>query len=259
MKAIILSAGQGRRLGELTRNSPKCLLDLAGRPLIEWQLAALEQGGVERVVVVAGFGAEQVAAALARPGLPGLETRILLNPDYATADNLISCWMARAEMDGEFLLVNGDSLFESGVVVKLVADAVRPVSLAVATKPVYDADDMKVSCAKGTVRRVAKDIPAAEVTGEAIGVSFFRGAGPRLMRETLETFASRPEGRRLWYLSATNHLAQQGYVGAVSIDGCAWAEVDFPADVEVAEHIIRGRIEPDLAAGPGPDSRRACG
>jgi len=167
-------------------------------------------------------------------------------------------------MEEDFLLVNGDSLFESGIVNRLITEAVKPVSLAVATKPVYDADDMKVSCSHGTVRRVAKDIPAAEVNGEAIGLSLFRGEGPRLMRETLEDFASRPEGCKLWYLSATNHLAAQGRVGAVPIDGCGWAEVDFPADVDIAEHIIKGRIEPDLASGNGNGNgngqpRQACG
>ena len=63
MKAIILSAGQGRRLLPLTENRPKCLIPLATRSLLEWQLRNLAQAGVREAVVVTGFGADQIEGA----------------------------------------------------------------------------------------------------------------------------------------------------------------------------------------------------
>ena len=65
-KAIILSAGQGRRLFPMTAETPKCLLPIQGKALIEWQLDALEACGVEQVTVVTGFGAAQVEDLLAK-------------------------------------------------------------------------------------------------------------------------------------------------------------------------------------------------
>ena len=60
-KAIILSAGQGSRLLPLTRDIPKCLIDLNGRTLIGWQVAALAANGIKDIVVVTGFRTERGA------------------------------------------------------------------------------------------------------------------------------------------------------------------------------------------------------
>ena len=60
MKAIILSAGQGRRLLPLTERVPKCMLPVRGRPLIGWQIDTLARCGIDDVTVVVGFGAEAV-------------------------------------------------------------------------------------------------------------------------------------------------------------------------------------------------------
>ena len=57
MKAIILSAGQGRRLLPLTASRPKCLIELGGRSLLEWQLISLAAAGVREAVIVVGYGA----------------------------------------------------------------------------------------------------------------------------------------------------------------------------------------------------------
>ena len=65
-RAIILSAGQGSRLLPLTQQLPKCLIDLAGRSMLEWQLRALDQMGVAEAVIVTGFHPEFVEAELQR-------------------------------------------------------------------------------------------------------------------------------------------------------------------------------------------------
>jgi len=62
--AIVLSAGQGRRLAPLTDSRPKCLVQVAGRPLLDWQLHALAAAGVRDVTVVTGFNAAAVETAL---------------------------------------------------------------------------------------------------------------------------------------------------------------------------------------------------
>ena len=67
MKAIILSAGQGKRLLPLTEETPKCMLPVTeGVPLLQWQLEQLEIAGVTEAVIVTGFYAEKVEALVAR-------------------------------------------------------------------------------------------------------------------------------------------------------------------------------------------------
>ena len=111
-RAVILSAGQGSRLLPLTEDLPKCLLDLEGRSMLEWQLRALAEVGVREAVVITGFRSEKVEAAVEKIAPPGHRGANLFNPFYKVADNLASCWMARGELRGDCLLINGDTLFE---------------------------------------------------------------------------------------------------------------------------------------------------
>ena len=94
MKAIILSAGQGSRLGHLTDDRPKCLIEFNGRTLLDRQLDTLAANGVDEAVVVTGFHDELVNAAIrARSGGP--KVRTIYNPFYKVADNLGSLFIAR--------------------------------------------------------------------------------------------------------------------------------------------------------------------
>ena len=108
MRAIILSAGQGRRLLPLTEKTPKCLLPVRDdMSVLEFQLATLAACGVTYASVMVGFGADQVEEHIERIRLPGLEVRTVFNPMYALSDNLVTAWLARSEMKTDFLLLNG--------------------------------------------------------------------------------------------------------------------------------------------------------
>src|SRR5687767_3983370 len=67
-KAIILSAGKGSRLYPHTEDRPKCLLDIAGRSLLEWQLDMLHASGIREMVVVTGFHHDLVEQVITARG-----------------------------------------------------------------------------------------------------------------------------------------------------------------------------------------------
>jgi choline kinase len=238
-RAVILSAGQGRRLLPLTATMPKCALPLHGHPLLAWQLDALAACGIEQATVVVGFASEQVERLLAgRTGAPRVQA--VYNPFFRVSDNLVSCWMARETMAGDFVLLNGDTVFEAAVVERLLAAPPRPVRLAVDHKTAYDADDMKVSLdGDGRLRRVGKKLAAEIVGAESIGVMLFRGDGPALFREAIERALRRPEALHDWYLSVIDQMADHGHVWTASIQGLGWAEVDAPADIPRAEAVVK--------------------
>ena len=85
-RAIILAAGQGKRLLPLTESRPKCLVELSGKTLLAWQLQRLEAAGVEEAVIVTGFRADAVEAEVARLGLK-MPVRLAYNPFYTVSDN----------------------------------------------------------------------------------------------------------------------------------------------------------------------------
>jgi choline kinase len=180
VKAIILSAGQGKRLLPLTERAPKCMLPVAGQPLVTRQIDTLVACGVEDITVVVGFGAELVETGLAQR-YGARRVRTLYNPFYTITDNLVSCWVARGEMERDFLILNGDTLFASVVLERLLAAPQHPITLAVSRKDGYDDDDMKVIRDGDRLLRVGKKLPREAVNAESIGMMTFRSRRPALV------------------------------------------------------------------------------
>src|SRR5689334_11814543 len=158
MKAIILSAGQGSRLGHLVDKAPKCLIDFNGRSLLDRQLDALEANGVHEAVVVTGFHDDRVEEALAkRSGGPNVRT--IFNPFYKVADNTGSLYMARGELSGDCLVWNGDTLVSTALMSRVVGNDRSGICVTIDRKPSYDDDDMKVIAAEdGRLRAIGKRI-----------------------------------------------------------------------------------------------------
>ncbi len=238
MKAIILSAGKGSRLGELTANRPKCLLQLGPRSLLGWQVHMLRAGGVISVVVVTGFETAQVEAEVKKLSQADLVMRTVLNPFYHLADNLSTCWMARTEMQDDFILLNGDTLIDEDIVRRLIAAPPAPITLTVDHKASYDDDDMKVRVdASGRVLNVSKKLDPAIVSAESIGMIRFRADGANAFVAELEDAIRTDTGLQAFYLASIAKLAQRLHVTTASIDGLKWCEVDFPKDYETAQNV----------------------
>ena len=239
MKAVILSAGQGKRLLPLTAKQPKCNISIHGRSILEWQINELLRSGIGPVHVVVGFGADKVEKSLANNHGGCDDIHTLYNPFYALADNLISCWTARNEMAEDFLLLNGDTVFETAVLERLLQAPSAPITLVTDEKPQYDADDMKVILRDTQLVRIGKTLPLEKVNGESIGMIRFQGAGPQLFCSALERRVRQPESLKQWYLSLIDQLAQEGHVSTISIKGLTWAEIDNPEDLQQAETLLK--------------------
>ncbi len=240
MKAIILSAGQGSRLGHLVDNGPKCLIDFNGRTLLDRQLDTLEANGVHEAVVVTGFHDELVDEAVARRNR-GPKVRTIFNPFYKVADNTGSLFMARDELAGDVLVWNGDTLVSDALMAKVVANDRAGICVTVDRKDSYDEDDMKVvrDEADGRLRAIGKRI-AEGVNAESIGLLAFRAGGAERFREAIDKAMRTSEGTTIWYLRVIHHLAQGGEVWTLNISGEEWGEVDFPEDVDRAAVLVKG-------------------
>ncbi len=238
MKALILSAGQGSRLLPLTEDRPKCLLPINSSRMIELQIRALIDCGIEEIAVVVGFRAAAVAHFLEELDHAGAAIRTLFNPFFNVADNLASCWMARGEMDRDFVLLNGDTLFEPAVLDRLLSAPAAPITMAIDRKAAYDSDDMKVRLNGSRLVEVGKTLSSEMVDGESIGMMRFLGEGPRRFAGVLDEIMHTPNGISWWYLKAIGVLADQGLVETRSIEGLTWGEVDFREDLERAETLF---------------------
>ncbi|MDT8448941.1 MAG: phosphocholine cytidylyltransferase family protein [Wenzhouxiangellaceae bacterium] len=252
MKAILLCAGQGRRLLPLTDDRPKCLVEVGGRTMLERQIRALAAIGIDEIVVATGFRAAQIDALLG--GLDGSlpPIRTTLNPFFTCSDNLATCWLTRHEMTEPFVLINGDTLFEPAVAGTLLAEPdAYPILVTVDRKPGYDEDDMKVVIEDDRVAAIGKQ-HFDRIDAESIGMLRFNVEGARLFREELDRMMREPHGQARWYLSAIDVLARDRHVGYCDIRGLRWCEIDTPSDLAQAA----SRLEP-AADRPGDDARRS--
>jgi len=256
VKAIILSAGQGRRLLSLTENTPKCLLPVSGKPIVEWQIDALLGAGVNEISVVTGFQSTLVETLLQQrysQQYLGGQVNTIFNPFFEVADNLASCWIARFAMDRDFLLLNGDTLLEGSLLARVLNSDSAPITLSVDHKPAYDADDMKVQLDEsGWVKHVSKTLPTDQIDAESIGLVFFREHGPQLFRDAIEAALRHQTELKSWYLSIIDALAQKQLVKSCSISQHLWCEIDFAVDLARAEALFGRERKDDVKSRGAP-------
>ena len=217
-------------MGQETQLKPKPLVQLGDRTLLERQLDSIKASGtIDSVVYVVGYRAEEIEARLVSETAVPVTTQY--NPFYDTSDNLLSLWMAKSHMDGDFAVTNGDNLFDPEVIRDALSHG-DGISLALNTKSAYDDDDMKVVARDGLVQRVSKLIDERTANCESVGLFSVRGEVARCqVRETLERCArSRDYVDRYW-LEVPNLLAGSGVpVFGHMIKG-NWQEFDTQTDI----------------------------
>jgi choline kinase len=238
MDALILAAGSGRRL---RHDRPKCLVELGERLLIDRQLESLAWAGIDRVVVVVGYRADDVCLALPA------DTTVVHNPDYAMTNSLYSFWLARHEVGEEVLVLNADVLFHPVIARALVR---RPRSaLAYDSRSGRAEEEMKLIIRGGALAAMSKSVAPDRSCGENVGMVRLSGAA------TEAAFANAGRlvdaGReRDWLATAINRVAREHRIECMDVAGLPWVEIDFPEDLEHA----RANVLPAIA--PVPEQAR---
>ena len=184
--AIILSAGQGKRLLPHTEHCPKCLLTVKDKTVLEWQVDTLLAAGISEISIVTGFHAELIEGVIERRYKNHAKVSTILNPFFDVSDNLASCWLARHVMQDDFILVNGDTLFEEAIMDRVLSSPSAPITLTIDYKEEYDDDDMKVELSELQVVHVSKSLSVGQTHAESIGLLYFRDEGPELFRKALD-------------------------------------------------------------------------
>src|SRR5262245_22977790 len=254
MKAIILNAGYGGRLRPATDGLPKCLLPIdADHPVLEMQLRTLERCGIRNVTIMIGYAAEKIEHFLATHPVASLTVQTRYNPFFATTNTAVTCWLAIRDMTEDFVLLNGDTLFDTEILRRVLAAPEAPLVMAIDQKASYDADDMKVNLTnRRRLKAVGKSLPDSEIDGESIGLMAFRAKGVAAFRSALETAVRDPENLRLWYHDIINLMTSTLPVNTVLIKGLWWREIDTSQDLaEVRDSFARRELTGGFRDSPG--------
>ncbi len=254
MKIIILAAGKGERLFPLTKDTPKALLHLwDGTTILGRQISAIKENPeIKEVAIVLGHHAGKVEKKIPEYCSDGLCIKPLFNPVYDITNNLITLWMAKHEMDDDFIITNGDNLFKPEVLKKLINSVGDGIYITIDKREKYAQEDMKVTIDKERNRiiRVHKEIEPENTHGESVGIVKVQGAEHRkAFRESLETLAKNLEYRHKFWLEVFNHLAEKNHhIGYVEIGPDDWKEIDFHPDFTSIASFVFGKenINEDL-------------
>ena len=231
MRAIILAAGQGTRLLPFTRNHPKCLVPVGGKAILDHQLDALAANGIDDVLVIGGYRIDRLEQHLSqRPARsrPGL----LCNPFWPVANSISSVWTARAALDRDLCLMNGDTIFSASLIGGALARAQPGISLLVEPTEDFQLDDMLVAIDDGRVRAVGKALGEGAARHRSLGFIVMRGAGPYLYAQALEEVICGDGGHGRFHHAVIDRLAWDGAVAAIESGGPDWIEIDRPEDIE---------------------------
>lgn len=235
MQVVLLAAGLGSRLGQLTRGTPKALVDVAGEPLLAHALRFAARLGPARVVVVGGFGCLDLAAELGlrAGGLPPIE---LVENRRFREGNLLSLLSARRFLDDDFLVTNVDHVFRPAFA-EVVRMPVEEVTAFVDTDRILGPDDMKVERdGAGRVRRIAKAL--GRYDAGYVGLQRVpRASISRYLAQADAVLAE--EGPSANVERVLDRLAEgEAPPLCRDVSGRGWLEVDTPEERAHAEEIL---------------------
>ena len=243
MKAIICAAGRGVRLGV---KSPKILLELGGRTLLEWHALRLREAGVHNVVLVTGFMREQIAPVFPEiSARHGLSIRELVNERFQEG-SVLSLAAALPEMEGSrepILLMDADVVYPAQMLERLIRSNHPTALLLDREYSSKDDDPVLVPVKDGCPFEFRKKwIGQADFVGESIG--FFK-IGPDDLPMLIEETRTRSAGSNVRdsYDDVLRTLVLAGRFGHEDVTGLPWTEIDFPDDLARARDEVLPRIE----------------
>lgn len=237
MQAIILAAGLGTRLGDLTVAEPKALIAVGGHALIDYALAFATAAGAEHRIVVSGFFHRELAS---RVGERDVDAVVVENSDFRKG-NLLSLLAGRARLEpGGFLLMNVDHVYRPAIarLVVEVAERAREVTAFCDRDRTLGADDMKVRLDdSGRVAEMSKTLPRWDVG--YVGMTWVPAARVAAHSDAahhlLET-----AGESTHVEAVLVEMARRGEPPVIAdISGHGWLEIDEPDERMRAEEVLR--------------------
>ena len=246
MKAIILAAGSGIRLLPMTSGLPKCLVNVQGKPILEYQLEALNNVEIDECVVVVGYRGEQIRGFFGDQ-FKGVSLSFVENRLYSETNNIYSLWLAREDLDGDILLLEGDLIFENALLEDVVLCGGSNVAVV----------DQYQSTMDGTVILAQEGFAEAMVLKADQGQDFDYGLALKtvniykfcrntlsdLVIPELDSYVSDNRTNE-YYEAVLGSLIHRGLLDLAVLHAGSrkWAEIDTVEDLHHAERMFLGPV-----------------
>ena len=240
MRALILAAGRGSRMGCLTGDRPKCFVELQGRLLIERQIAALRRGGADEIGVVRGYRAEMI-------DLPGLF--YFTNERWAETNMVMSLATAASWLSAAPVVVSYADIFYRGELVCGLAAAEGQLVITYDRQwrnlwtrrfddPLADAETFRIDAAGRLLEIAGKTTRMEDIEGQYMGLLKFTPPAWQAVETLLSTLDGATRDRLDMTGLLRRLLARSFAIDTFGTDG-QWGEIDSPKDVTLYEEMAR--------------------
>ena len=245
MKAIILAAGTGNRLGEHSNNKPKSLLEFNGKSLLKRHIEILKSQNIETITIVTGYESKMIIEHLDDSQIP---IHYILNERF-TEGSILSLECARTILlnEPEFILMDADVLYDSRIMSRLVKTKIRNCLLL--DRNFIDGDEPVKICvdSDGNINEFGKVIPNKhnyDFQGESIGFFKFDNYIGNELVSIIDSYITKKENETPYEeVIRKSLLKSPKKFGFEDVSGLPWIEIDFPEDIERAH----GEIIPKLS------------
>lgn len=232
MKAVILAAGVGKRLWQLTQHHPKCLIEIGGRSLLHRYLDTLAGLGIRRADIVVGYKQEMIREAVGRDAC-GVKVEFLVNEEFHRG-SISSLWIARTALDDDAIVMDADVLFHRDILKRLVESS-HDNALLMDETVRQTGEECMVVVQGGRVIALSKKMPDRyDYAGEGVGFLRVRHADTPHLVASLRSHIDQGSWN-MEYEDALLQFFQTVKVGHEKIGGLPWTEIDFVEDVKKAE------------------------
>lgn len=230
MDALILAAGRGTRMKGI--DTPKCLLELNGIALIDYQIKCFKQFGINQIFVVTGYNSDLIRSHLKD------EVIFIQNPDFVNSNNITSVWSAKEFLNADFICVYGDLLFDKEILQNLIQQT-HDVCMVVEKNVRYET--MKVKIENNHIIQVNKKIPESEADGNFIGMAKF---SKNIISELFNGISNcLTIDKNSYYTSAIELLINNGqFVNYLFTNNLQWMDIDEPNEFAEAK-ILFNQLE----------------
>lgn len=236
MKAIILAAGMASRLRPLTLTTPKSLLKVGERSLLQRSMDALIANGVKEFCVVTGYLHEMIEDFVRKQYADSIKLTFIYNKVYETTNNIYSLWLARPFAEGqEVLLLDSDLLYDPLIVTRVLAsDAPNVLTLI---RHELGEEEMKVvTDERGSIKEISKTCNPANSAGESLGIEKMGVEYTKALYKELEPMMNEEHLENVFYERAFERLIPQGHTYQVlDVTELFSCELDTIEDFENAK------------------------
>ncbi len=232
MKAIILAAGKGKRIGSITDKKPKALLKVNNKPILAYQIDALIKNGITEIIICIGY-LYKIIEEFCKKNYPHISIKFIYNKRYEFTNNMYSFYLAREYLDEDIILMNGDVVFDERIIKKIIE---TPGNLVPAEKNAYNEESMKIKLDKeGCIIDIAKTI--TDGYGCSIDIYKFLKEDVEKIKDEMIRIIEKENIGDVWTEIMLQNLFNKKEILAkpLDIEDMKWCEIDNIEDLNKAE------------------------